>query len=77
MNPSGSRAYVTNLFSSTVSVINTATNAVIATVPVGIGPVGVAVAPNGGRVYVTNSFSKYGVGDQHRNERVGSDDQRW
>jgi YVTN family beta-propeller protein len=38
-----------------VSVINTATNTVIATIPVGYGPIGVAVSPNGGTVYVTNA----------------------
>ena len=38
------RAYVANQTSNTVSVIDTATNAVIATVPVGTDAVGVAVA---------------------------------
>ena len=47
-------AYVTNSGSNNVSVINTTTNAVIATVPVGNGPAGLAVAPNGSQVYVTN-----------------------
>jgi len=32
------RAYVTNLFSNTGSVIDTATNTVIATIPVGLAP---------------------------------------
>jgi YVTN family beta-propeller protein len=46
-------AYITNATDATVSVINTATNAVIATVPVGIGqPSGVAVTPDGSKVYV-------------------------
>jgi YVTN family beta-propeller protein len=41
----------------TVSVIATATNTVVATVPVGIVPTGVAVHPAGTFVYVTNSSS--------------------
>ena len=47
-------AYVTNYNSNTVSVIDTTTNKVTATVPVGISPWGVAVSPDGTRVYVTN-----------------------
>lgn len=50
-------AYITrpgiNEVSNTVSVINTATNTVIATIPVGIAPFGVAVSPDGSKVYVT------------------------
>ena len=37
-------AYVTNL-SGTVSVIDTTTNTVVATIPVGAGPVAVAITP--------------------------------
>jgi YVTN family beta-propeller protein len=47
-------AYITNFESNSVSVIDTATNAVIATVPVGTGPQGVAVHPAGTQVYVGN-----------------------
>ncbi len=45
-------AYVSNLGSNTVSVIDTATNTVVATVPVGNGPSGVAITPNGAFAYV-------------------------
>ena len=45
-------AYITNSGDNTVSVINTATNTVTATVPVGTGPYGVAVTPDGKKVYV-------------------------
>lgn len=38
-----------------VSVINTTTNAVVATVPVGTQPAGVAITPNGAFAYVANS----------------------
>jgi len=50
-------AYITNGASETVSVIDTATNTVVATVGVGSGPIGVAVNPNGTRVYVANLTS--------------------
>jgi YVTN family beta-propeller protein len=52
-------AYITN-GSNSVSVIDTATNTVIATVPVGsVGgePFSVAVSPNGGKAYLTNTGS--------------------
>ena len=64
--PSSGFAYIANnavtgndfVTPETVSVINTATNVVIATITVGVGPWGVAVSPNGSRVYVANSFSR-------------------
>jgi YVTN family beta-propeller protein len=45
---------VPNIKSASVSVINTATNSVIATVPVGIFPFGSAITSDGSRAYVTN-----------------------
>ena len=50
-------AYITNFNSNTVSVIDTATDMVIATVPVGLRPGGVAVTPDGSKVYITNEDS--------------------
>jgi YVTN family beta-propeller protein len=47
-------AYITNYNDKTASVIDTTTNTVTATVPVGIDPYGVAVTPDGTKVYVTN-----------------------
>lgn len=51
-------AYVANENSNTVSVIDTATNTVVATVPgpagVSSGPDGVAVTPDGKRAYIAN-----------------------
>ena len=47
-------AYISNFTSNTVSVIDTASNTVTATVAVGTDPYGVAVSPDGARVYVTN-----------------------
>lgn len=55
--PGGAFVYVTNQGSAYVSVIATASNTVIAAVPVGQGPWGVAVTPDGAFVYVANSDS--------------------
>jgi YVTN family beta-propeller protein len=46
--------YVPNFGNNTVSIIDTATNTVTATVPVGLNPYAVAINPTGTRVYVTN-----------------------
>jgi YVTN family beta-propeller protein len=43
--------------SNTVSVIDIATNTVVATIPVGAAPLGVAITPDGTRAYVTNFSS--------------------
>src|SRR6185295_3577717 len=51
------RGYVTNNNDNTVSVIDTATTSVIATIPVGSGPAGVAVTPNGRFAYVVNQLA--------------------
>lgn len=48
-------AYVANSASSTVTVFETAINAPVATIPVGVGPSAVAITPDGSRAYVTNS----------------------
>lgn len=48
------RAYIANSASDNVSVIDISSNTVIATVPVGQSPYGVAVNPTGTRVYITN-----------------------
>ena len=50
-------AYVTNSNSSSVSVIDTASNSVVATVGVGGRPIGVGITPDGSRAYVANSNS--------------------
>jgi YVTN family beta-propeller protein len=57
VTPDGARVYVTILNGTFVSVIDAATNAVIATVTVGLDPEGVAVTPDGKRVYVANDLS--------------------
>ncbi len=50
-------AYIPNYNSNNVSVINTATNAIIATIPVGNNPYGVSASLDGLRVYITNNSS--------------------
>jgi len=51
---SQTRAYVTNNADNSVSVIDTTSNTVIATIPVGNSPSGIAAAPDGSHVYVRN-----------------------
>ncbi|MEU2113529.1 beta-propeller fold lactonase family protein [Streptomyces sp. NPDC019507] len=55
--PPGIYAYVANNVSDNVSVIDTATNTVAVTIPVGDGSRGVGVTPDGTRVYVANLSS--------------------
>ena len=55
--PDGTRAYVSNYVDNTVSVIDTATNTVVATIAVGQTPIGVTITPDGTRTYVANEFS--------------------
>jgi len=54
---SGLRAYVVNEFGGTVSVVDTTTNTVVATVTVGTDPFFVAITPDGTKAYVTNDQS--------------------
>ena len=46
---------MTNAGSNNVSVIDTSSNTVVATVPVGASPIADAVTPDGAFVYVANS----------------------
>ena len=54
VSPDGRRAYITDFRSDSVSVIDTATDTVIAAISVGVGPRGVVVSPDGHRAYVVN-----------------------
>ncbi|MFJ7497619.1 hypothetical protein ACIQZB_42245 [Streptomyces sp. NPDC097727] len=51
------RVYVTNQQDDTLSVIDASTYKVVATVPAGVAPEGVAVAKDGKHVYIANSGS--------------------
>jgi YVTN family beta-propeller protein len=50
----GQYAYVSNFGDDTVSAIDTADQTVVATIPVGNGPNGIAALPDGSRVYAIN-----------------------
>jgi len=54
ITPEGKFAYVANGFSSTVSVIATASDTVVDSIDVGFEPTGVAITPDGKRAYVAN-----------------------
>jgi len=60
-------AYVTNYGSDTVSVIDTATNKVSATIPVGHAPDGVAITSDGSHAYVANLIGTISVIDTATN----------
>lgn len=62
INPSGHRAYVTNSNSSTITVIDTKTNQVIAVITGFDGPSGMAITPDGKFGYVNNYGAPGGVG---------------
>jgi YVTN family beta-propeller protein len=53
----GPKVYVGNFKDSTVSVIDTGTGSVVATVPVAAGPHGMGIAPDGRTVYVSGEGS--------------------
>ncbi|MCH7883579.1 YncE family protein, partial [Patescibacteria group bacterium] len=57
VTPDGSRIYVTDRATPIVSVIDTATNRIVKTIAVGIGPGGIAITPDGRHVYVTNRMA--------------------
>lgn len=54
IKPDGSRVYVANNGSNSVSVINTSTDAIVTTIAVGSAPVKMVVSPDGSRLYVVN-----------------------
>ncbi len=62
VTPDGSRAYVTNIGSGDVVVVDTATNTRLATVPTGWFTTGVAISPDGTRVYATYQSSQTRTG---------------
>src|SRR5690606_28556963 len=69
--PDGTKVYVANSNSGSISVIDTATNAVTATVKVEGAPSGVAFNPEGTKAYVTDNgkyFSNVSVIDVSTNK---------
>ncbi|MBI4862492.1 MAG: beta-propeller fold lactonase family protein, partial [Candidatus Riflebacteria bacterium] len=61
MNPQGTKAYVTNRRSGTVSVIDVANQTRVTDVAVGTEPIGCVFTPTGRYCYVANSLSKMAV----------------
>ncbi len=57
LHPDGRRAYVTNVASETVSVIDRVAGRVLMTVPAGHEPEGLAVSPDGRELWVANQGS--------------------
>ena len=55
ITPNGLNAYVANSNDNTVSVINTVSNTISTTIPVGANPFGVAISPDGFTAYVGNN----------------------
>jgi YVTN family beta-propeller protein len=54
VNPTGTKMYVTSFLNNVIYIVNTKTNTVIATVPIGTQPNKIAVNPSGTMVYVLN-----------------------
>src|SRR5207249_8754420 len=70
--PAGVRAYVPNLDSGDLYVLDTASLSLLATVPIGDDPFGAAVSPDATRVYVTQFASGLTVLDAHANQIIAS-----
>lgn len=66
-------AYVSNISGNNLSVVNTANLSVVASIPVPVGPTGMAVAPDGSKLYVASqSAGTVSVIDTSNNSVVGS-----
>jgi len=55
LHPNKPMAYVTNINSSSVSVIDLYLNKVIKTIPCGLGTEGIDITPNGAEIWVSNT----------------------
>lgn len=62
INPAGTKAYVTNSNSTTITIIDIATNTIIGTIGGFDGPSGMAITPAGNRAYVNNYGGPGGAG---------------
>jgi len=61
INAAGTKAYVTNSNSTTITIINTATNTVTGIIDGFDGPSGMVITPSGDRAYVNNYGGPEGV----------------
>jgi len=66
------RAYASNISNNTVSVIDTVTNTLIATIPVGVAPFELTITPDGTRAYVTNRVGSVSVIDTATNTVIAT-----
>jgi YVTN family beta-propeller protein len=57
VSPDAKRVYVANGRGGTISMIDTATDSVLSTVPVGQRPWGIALTPDGRKLYTANGPS--------------------
>ena len=71
-NPAGTTAYVANLASDYVSIIDVGTNTQTTTIPVTGDPLPVAVAPDGGTLFTTTNANQLFKIDLATNTVVGS-----
>lgn len=62
MNADGTKAYITNSNSTTITIIDTASNTVIGIIGGFDGPSGMVITPNGNYAYVNNYGGPEGVG---------------
>ncbi len=62
INADGTRVYITNSNSTTISIIDTATNEVVGAITGFDGPSGMVITPDGKTAYVNNYGSPAGVG---------------
>jgi len=65
-------AYITNMGSNSVSVIDTSTNTVTATINAGHYPLGVVIAPDGTKAYVANAEGTVSIIDTSINNVIGT-----
>ena len=72
VTPPANLAFVTNFGSNNVSVVDVVGNSVVATIPVGLGPQGVAVNPAANRAYVANNDGTLSVIDISSNQVVAT-----
>jgi YVTN family beta-propeller protein len=70
INPAGTKAYSANQFANSASVIDVATNTVVATIPLAAEGYNVLTSPTGDRAYVTTSTGRVYVIDGTTNQLV-------
>ena len=79
ISPDGTRAYVANQGAAdpranTVAVIDTQTNQLLTSIPVGKTPAALAITPDGARVYVANEDEPRHLGDRHQDQPAAAGD---